>query len=493
MVQHRPSSTQERVAALSESRKRLLLQRLRGPDSRHSIQNRSNGRLIAFVAKKGADTVAPDAAELKQYLGKYLPHYMIPSEFVVLDRLARLPNGKIDRTTLLRQAGSARNQRRRSAASSSEEASVGLIIQKIWIDVLQIDEVSPDDNFFELGGDSILSINVVSRAKQQGIELKPSDLFDFPTLAELTAYLDEENNESQGDVSIDEKLRSKNTEGTLKPFFMVHGGSRLLTQLRSSLQTEQPIHLLPAHWDSGDIDLSVSIESLAAAGLELLREKQPHGPYVLGGYSVGCVIALEMAQVLRRNGEEVEMLFMLDPPESRAYFRHVPRMPESDRASTKSAGRLQRQIRQLQSLPLQERPVFLLKKIQGHLGHYLSRAPKAIRYRQALRYRRRGEAVPEHIRKLYVGKVYLRACRRYEVRSFDRPLLVFRGTQGMHKKGADLWQAVANGGLTVNEYPCEHLDLQRDPEIVAQWTRQFARYLQDGSDLAQSGLTANRS
>jgi len=136
-------------------------------------------RLVAYFVAADAP---PATAELRQFLKTRLPEYMVPALFVNLPALPRLPNGKIDR--------------RRLPAPTDErpELTSGLVaprneveaqLAEIWQQVLGVKQIGVHDNFFELGGDSILSIQVISRARQAGLHLTPKQLFQNPTIAAL--------------------------------------------------------------------------------------------------------------------------------------------------------------------------------------------------------------------------------------------------------------------------------------------------------------------
>ena len=105
---------------------------------------------------------------------------MIPATFTVLDALPLTPNGKLDRRAL-----PAPDRRRRPPATSPPRTPAEQAIAAIWADVLGLDQVGIHDNFFELGGDSILSIQIVSRARQAGLEPAAQDIFRHQTIAEL--------------------------------------------------------------------------------------------------------------------------------------------------------------------------------------------------------------------------------------------------------------------------------------------------------------------
>jgi amino acid adenylation domain-containing protein/non-ribosomal peptide synthase protein (TIGR01720 family) len=134
-------------------------------------------RLVAYLVA----AAAPTLTELREFLARTLPDYMIPAAFVTLDQLPIGPNGKLDRRALpapeyVQPAG----EDYRAPTTPTERA-----LAEIWADVLGVSQVGIEDNFFELGGDSILSIQVVSRARQAGLRLTPKDLFLHQTIAGL--------------------------------------------------------------------------------------------------------------------------------------------------------------------------------------------------------------------------------------------------------------------------------------------------------------------
>ena len=137
-------------------------------------------RLVAYLVSEGE--VATSISELRSYLKEKLPDYMVPSTFVWLDALPRLPNGKVDRSRLpsSEQARFARDGVYVAPGSPRER-----MLADIWSQVLGVERVGVHDNFFQLGGDSILSIQVVARAHQSGLRLTTKHVFQHQTVAEL--------------------------------------------------------------------------------------------------------------------------------------------------------------------------------------------------------------------------------------------------------------------------------------------------------------------
>jgi amino acid adenylation domain-containing protein/non-ribosomal peptide synthase protein (TIGR01720 family) len=138
-------------------------------------------RLVAYtVCDSSQDNVAID---LRQFLKGKLPEYMVPSAFVFLKSLPLTPNGKVDRRNLPAPDLSQQLEENFVAPRTLGEET----LVKIWAEVLGIERVGIRDNFFELGGDSILSLQIVARANQAGLQLTPKQLFDNQTIVELAA------------------------------------------------------------------------------------------------------------------------------------------------------------------------------------------------------------------------------------------------------------------------------------------------------------------
>ncbi|NMO19497.1 amino acid adenylation domain-containing protein [Pyxidicoccus fallax] len=139
-------------------------------------------RLVAYVVPKGQELLA---TELKAWLLSRLPPYMVPAAYVALPALPRTRHGKVDARALPapeRQAPEAKD-----AAAVAPRTEVEEKLAALWREVLNVERVGIHDDFFELGGDSILGLQIITRARAAGIELSPKQLFQNPTVARLAA------------------------------------------------------------------------------------------------------------------------------------------------------------------------------------------------------------------------------------------------------------------------------------------------------------------
>ncbi|MEX5584821.1 non-ribosomal peptide synthetase [Pseudomonas lurida] len=145
-----------------------------------ALDSPSGKQLVAYLVSDAEHGAVRDA--LKAHLKAQLPDYMVPAHFIVLDSMPLTANGKLDRRALPQPDPQANRQQYVAPRNELEST-----LAAIWCAVLNVQQVGLDDNFFELGGDSILSIQVVSRARQAGIHFSPRDLFQHQTVQTLAA------------------------------------------------------------------------------------------------------------------------------------------------------------------------------------------------------------------------------------------------------------------------------------------------------------------
>ncbi|TAN35324.1 MAG: amino acid adenylation domain-containing protein, partial [Verrucomicrobia bacterium] len=140
-----------------------------------------NKRLVAYITADNGKAEDDLISELRSRLKTRLPDYMIPAIFMLLDSLPLTPNGKIDRKALPAP------ELNLGDTYEAPRSDIEQQLARIWSGLLKQDGIGIHQNFFELGGDSILSIQVVARARQHGLQLTPKDLFEHQTIAELAA------------------------------------------------------------------------------------------------------------------------------------------------------------------------------------------------------------------------------------------------------------------------------------------------------------------
>ncbi|MFE1748578.1 amino acid adenylation domain-containing protein [Coleofasciculus sp. H7-2] len=266
-----------------------------------------NKRLVAYIVPH--QNLTPTIIELRDFLKKKLPEYMVPSAFVVLESLPLTPNGKVDRRNLPDPDNSTSLAIDKTYIEPRNLTESTLA--KIWSEVLNIERVSIHDNFFDLGGNSLLSITLMEQIhKQFERELPLSTLFLNPTIEGLANTLSPEIDSPSWSP-----LVAIQPKGSNPPFFCVHpifGVVFPYYEFAYHLGTEQPFYGLQPLGMDGEQSPLTRIEDMAAYYIDALRVVQPNGPYFLGGWSFGGLVAFEMAQQLQKAGHKVALLAVLD-------------------------------------------------------------------------------------------------------------------------------------------------------------------------------------
>ncbi|MFZ1008366.1 MAG: thioesterase domain-containing protein, partial [Candidatus Sulfotelmatobacter sp.] len=189
-------------------------------------------------------------------------------------------------------------------------------LAEIWAETLEVKRVGVHDSFFKLGGHSMLATMVVAQAIDTfQVDLPVRRLFDAPTIAQLAKVIEQltvENHASADEAPILVKMQEN---GAAAPFFCVHpvgGHVFCYANLAEALGEEQPFYALQAPTSERIGKSLATIEEIANLYLQEIRNVQPYGPYFLGGWSVGGVIAWQMAKQVRLEGEAVGMLALID-------------------------------------------------------------------------------------------------------------------------------------------------------------------------------------
>jgi acetoacetyl-CoA synthetase len=199
------------------------------------------------------------------------------------------------------------------------------LLTTIWSRLLQTSDFGPDDNFFDLGGDSLLAVNMfleIERATGRHFEI--TTIYDAPTIAQLSALM-----ESEYTAAYSPFVKLKEGEGA--PFFIVHGVGGTVIELAAlgkQIAANNPVYAIQAKGIDGSEAPFDRVEHMADFYADEIRKAWPQGPYFVGGYSFGGVVALEVAR--RLGPENVPKLVMLDS------FAHPHTWPLKSRLQTRT-------------------------------------------------------------------------------------------------------------------------------------------------------------
>lgn len=263
--------------------------------------------LLTYIVPRHGHTLTEE--ELRLFLKQSLPEYMIPSRFIQLESFPLTPNGKLDWQAL-------------PAPDVDDDMTIDsyvaptsmteLQLVAIWEYLLKREHIGIRDNFFYLGGHSLLAALLVDRIEQSfGKKIPLATLFAGPTIEQLAnALQQEETTQSRVTLVIVQKGAHK------QPFFYLHGdymgGAFYCYNLARSLGADQPFYALDPYQFTG-LRVAPTLEKMAAENLQVMRTVQPEGPYLLGGFCNGGLLAYEMARQLRAAGQKVALLLLIDP------------------------------------------------------------------------------------------------------------------------------------------------------------------------------------
>ena len=273
-------------------------------------------RLAAYIVPDGTEAVT--SGELRQFLKETLPDYMVPSAFVTLAELPLTPNGKVDRRALPAPGQAATPACEESYVAPNVTLHYQLV--QIWEELLEARPIGIRDNFFDLGGHSLLAARLVERIAQVcGQRIPLAALFAGATIEHLAALLLAEAEHDGGSSIV-----CIQAGGARTPLFFLHGdfegGGFYCANLARHLDPDQPFYAVQPHGlDGGAVPYTV--EAMAAFYVRVLREARPEGPYALGGFCAGGLVAFEMARLLRRQGREVELVLLVNPASDNARAR----------------------------------------------------------------------------------------------------------------------------------------------------------------------------
>jgi amino acid adenylation domain-containing protein len=266
--------------------------------------NPGDTRLIAYLVPAQNQGVV---SALQEHVTRNLPAFMLPSTFVWLDALPLTPNGKVDRRAL-----PAPDLAKRTSEDSfvPPVSMIHHLLCQIWEDLLNIRPIGIKDNFFYIGGHSLLAARLVDRIEQVfGKRLPLTTLFASPTIEQLACALQTEGMMRAPVVAV-------RASGSKKPFFFLHeaweSGAFYCFQLARHLTKDQPFYALaPYQFEEGEV--IPTLEEIATKQLRSICTMQSEGPYLLGGFCNGAILAYEIARQLYAQGQRVERLILIDP------------------------------------------------------------------------------------------------------------------------------------------------------------------------------------
>jgi thioesterase domain-containing protein/acyl carrier protein len=385
---------------------------------------------------------------------------MVPSAFLLLESLPRMPNGKIDWAALpVPDWTSLAREEAFLAPRNALEARLVQIFEK----VLGVRPVGLRDDFFDLGGHSLLAVSLFAEMEKAfGRHLPLATLFQAPTVEQLADRL-----RSEDLVPSWSALAPIQPQGGRPPFFCVHahwGNVLFYRELARHLGTGQPVYGLQAVGLDGRQPPLRRVEEMAAHYLREIRAVQPEGPYFLGGFCLGAYVALEMARQLEAERQTVALLACFDTDGA---WRKADSFGRSIAYHLTNLSRLGWRAK---AAYVAERVRFRLLRIKCALGELISKLLLALE-----------RPLPRALRDLHVFETNYQANRAYVAQPCGGALTYFQPVGAVRGDPRVFWGEVAAGGVEVHLVPGEGEDIFREPNVTV-----LARHLRSCLERART-------
>ena len=407
-------------------------------------------RLVAYIVPQ--QTELPTNGVLRAHLQQKLPDYMLPAAFVPLTAFPLSPNGKLDRKQL--PAPETIN-RPRTIESSAPANDIERTLTHIWEDTLRLQPIGVTENFFDLGGHSLLAVRIFAAIEETfGQKLPLATLFQAPTIRQLAALLAEERWQPSWS-----SLVPLQPQGNRPPFFCIHavGGNVLeYYELAQQMRPDQPFYGLQSVGLDGKQKPLRTIAEMAACYLHEMRQLQPRGPYYLGGRSFGGVVAYEIAQQLRAQGEPVALLALLDT-DPIGWLKRFSRRAAWQYQARFLSLRIQRHWQNLRGLRFQNKLQYLREK-----AGYKKRKLATLRWQLA-----RLTGAETTVNTLHdVEEFNYQAARQYVPNVYpERVTFIYAQEEISTPENIFGWETLARGGVEVVAVPGNHQTMIKAPHV----------------------------
>jgi thioesterase domain-containing protein/acyl carrier protein len=406
--------------------------------------------------------------ELRQFLAQKLPDYMLPTLFVPLERLPLTANGKVDRRAL--PLPDITPPTVTATAPPQDDLEAQLI--GLWQQVLGIPSLGINDNFFELGGHSLLAARLTDAVEQRFQKTLPATaLFRAPTIAEFAPLLRDDTALVQLPWSA---IVIQPGNPAVQPIlFCIHvlgENCSFFRPLATHLGADYPVYGLAAHMMDKSKAPPNRVEAIAEFYIREMRTIQPEGPYHLTGLSFGGTVAFEMARQLVAQGQQVDLLALLDT--------FGPNLKES----LLNADRIAQHLNYL----MKTGPVYMLAKLQIRLES----TKKKLLMQYAKLNQRLRRSLPYDLEALIVLQENLQASEAYVTKFYPGKVILFRAIENAIYSQAYLaaglgWRDWV-GELEIQDTPGTHMTMVEVPHVAVLATA-FQNCLKPSAHLAEDG------
>jgi amino acid adenylation domain-containing protein len=417
-----------------------------------------NKQLVAYLIARESYSV--DTEGLKKFLKQKLPDHMVPSYFVFLASFPLTQNKKIDRKALPAPSYKDAVAAREFVAPCTETEKA---LAAIWMELLKVERIGIHDNFFDLGGNSLLAIQVTLQIRDMfGIVLNMQTFFSNASVTGLAKAM-RDRKESSERLAFTVGVQNNGEE---LPFFWIGPGARGRS-LSKQLGPNQPFFGIGFEPQIvRQIKMPYRTEEIARHLVFALREKQPVGPYRLGGFCVGAVLAYEVARQLTMQSETVEQLVLFEPLN--------PFQTTRVRLATglrRMVIRVRFRLDELRRLGINEFPSYSRSRWHGI---------KCLLKDMLWRISARSRFLRRRLRSPSLEKILFFAATSYDPKPLGCPTVIFRCKDWPILSAGDPyfgWRELLTGPSETHEVPGDHAGIFLEPnvKILADKLRGFFR------------------
>jgi len=417
--------------------------------------NAGQSFLVAYILP---EETAPSAKELKRYLSRKIPEYMVPPHYICLDAFPLLPNGKIDRKGFPLPELTNRQEREIIPPSTELESR----LTKIWEETLGVSPISTRDNFFDIGGHSLMAVRLCSSINEQlETNLSISGLFQNLTIEALARQIMK--NSPPDNLQATVLMQPGTSSGDLPPLFFVHvlgTGLKFCRPMAKHLDSNLPIYAMSVQLLQDSPLKENTIEELAAFYIQEVRKISPEGPYLFVGISFGGMVIYEMARQLTAANGDVRLVALMDTIPPWAFTK------------LDSPDRLKAHGHHLRKEGLS----YITRKIGERLTHEresitikLKNLQDSLKYRY---YQKTGQPqqMPVEVKEFAAREENDQACARYSPAPYHGKITLFRSLERSNSVSVVTdpalgWSKFALGGVDIIDCPSDHLGMLDEPYV----------------------------
>lgn len=390
-------------------------------------------RLVGYILPKPNFNLE----EFQKSLKKRMPEHMIPGKFIKVKEIPKLPNGKVN---LDEMKNNAKIEVNTETYLTKPKNKIEEQLVTIWEEVLNFSPISTSDNFFEIGGDSILSIQIIAKSREQGIDISPNQLFKYQTIADLSAEL-------MLDAKPSYKYRylvELKSSGSKNPLYCLHaGGIHVFSYiiLAAYIDSQRPVYALQASSINDESKFHRSIEEMANDFLMEIQRNQPKGPYHIMAYCFSTAVGLEIVRMLKEKNETVNYIVV----DTIADFYHLY-------ALSRTKIRFLRFLKALRNKP-----------IQTFFGTIKRRMKKHINLKDL---RNNGNQEENKVESLRIN--YLKIYKKYQWKQFNGQISLLLSPKVGGIFNTDIinsWDKITDESLNIYHVEGKHDSLFSEPKV----------------------------